>query len=139
MDRLAILRSELQNDPLGRGYAGMTPEQAAASLNTVNREVDREVVGRNVIPSHRAIAALVAADYLALTDGQQRLFALLVSAGFIDVANTGMRALFTALFPSGTTRDNLIDLLTVMVSRAEELGLPHIEPGHVEQALEGTT
>ena len=36
------LRDELTNDPLGRGYAGMTDEQAAASLNTANR--DQKVV-----------------------------------------------------------------------------------------------
>jgi hypothetical protein len=31
------LRDELNNDTLARGYAGMTDEQAAASINTKNR------------------------------------------------------------------------------------------------------
>ena len=38
MADLQILRTELLIDPLGRGYSGMTDQQAADNLNMVNRE-----------------------------------------------------------------------------------------------------
>ena len=34
-----VLIAELRNDPLGRGYAPMTDEEVAASLNEKNRRV----------------------------------------------------------------------------------------------------
>ena len=40
----AILRSEIQSDPLTRGYAGMTDIQVADSLNTVDRTRNRSVI-----------------------------------------------------------------------------------------------
>lgn len=36
---MSILSDEVLNDPLGRGYAGMTAHQVADSLNTANRPV----------------------------------------------------------------------------------------------------
>ena len=37
MTDLVALKSELDDDPLGRGYAGMTDQQASDSLNTMDR------------------------------------------------------------------------------------------------------
>src|SRR6056297_877635 len=39
----AKLTAELTDDPLGRGYAGMTDAEAEASLNTADREVQTTV------------------------------------------------------------------------------------------------
>lgn len=41
VDVLAVLRTEVENDPLGRGYAGMGIQQIASSLNEVNIESTR--------------------------------------------------------------------------------------------------
>jgi hypothetical protein len=43
MDYIA-LKAELDADPLGRGYAGMTDEQATDDLNTVYRDVNYPVL-----------------------------------------------------------------------------------------------
>ena len=43
MSRYQTLADELNNDPLGRGYAGMTDEQAAVDINTEYRDVNYEV------------------------------------------------------------------------------------------------
>jgi len=53
-DFYETLISELQNDPLNRGYASMTNEEVAASLNEINRRVPTQ---RFI--SMRAIAAAV--------------------------------------------------------------------------------
>lgn len=47
----SALRAELLNDPLARGYSGMTTAQKVASLNTKDREVnaDREVRAWDII------------------------------------------------------------------------------------------
>ena len=39
MADLVALKIELDADPLVRGYSGMTDQQAADSLNTVNRSI----------------------------------------------------------------------------------------------------
>ena len=39
MSRFQILADELNNDPLGRGYAGLTDAMAAADVNSVYRTV----------------------------------------------------------------------------------------------------
>ena len=53
-DFYETLVAELQTDPLNRGYASMTDEQVAASLNERNRRVPTE---RFI--SMRAIAAVL--------------------------------------------------------------------------------
>lgn len=37
-DNLQILSDEITNDPLGRGYAAMSDQEIADSLNTINRD-----------------------------------------------------------------------------------------------------
>lgn len=44
-----VLKNELANDPLARGYSGMTDQQAADSLNTADRQVDGPAVGSAII------------------------------------------------------------------------------------------
>ncbi len=53
-EQYAVLTDELRNDPLGRGYAPMTDEEVAASLNERNRRVPTQ---RFI--SMRAIAAVL--------------------------------------------------------------------------------
>ena len=38
-EQYAVLTDELRNDPLGVGYANMTDDEVAASLNERNRRV----------------------------------------------------------------------------------------------------
>lgn len=128
--RILTLINELQNDPLGRGYAGMTDAQVAADMNTTYREIDRGVIDSRLI-----LIATDASEYVALTAQQRGMFQALVSPGTVDVSDTNVRATFAALFGAGTTtRDNLLALSTKTVSRAEELGLPRIKPGYIEKA-----
>lgn len=132
MDYLT-LRTELTTDPLARGYSGMTDAQAATSLDTVNRTVNRTSV-----PAPEVIEAIVASEYTALSATLQNLVSLLISAGTINPQGTNTRAIFAAAFGAGTqTRTNLIALETMTVSRAAELGIGYVAAGDVKIARSG--
>lgn len=128
-----ILHDELINDPLARGYAGMTDAQAAASLNTVNRPRERVVV-----PAHELIDATVPADWAALTSAEKQRYQTLTGAGEVNVRSANVRSAFLAMFGAGTqTRSNLAALQNEQVSRATELGLETVYEGHVFMARAG--
>lgn len=82
-----ILHDELINDPLARGYAGMTDAQAAASLNTVNRQRER-----GVVPAHELIDATAPADWAALTSAEKQRYQTLTGAGEVNVQSANVRA-----------------------------------------------
>ncbi len=133
MSDYKILRTELTTDPLVRGYSGMTDTQAATSLATVNRTINRTSV-----PAVEVIEALVASEYAALSTTLQNMVGLLISAGTINPLGTNTRAIFAAAFgPATTTRANLIALETMLVSRAVELGLGYVSVGDVKIARSG--
>lgn len=127
---MSILSDEVVNDPLARGYAGMTAHQVADSLNTKNRSRER-----NIIQSYEIIEATVAAEYSALTAAEKERYKVLTGAGQINVKGANTRAAFLAMFAGGTTtRTNLAALQNELISRAEELALPLIRPGDVVEA-----
>lgn len=124
-----VLRTELTTDPLARGYSGMTDEQAAASLNTVNRTVPRtSATGSDIIK------ATVLADYAALSAANQNVYWGMVGAGGVDPQDANTVAIFTALFSGKTTLTNLAALRTTPVSRAAELGLGVVTAGEIGRA-----
>ena len=67
--REQILIDELTNDPLGRGYSGMTDKQAAADLNTEYRTQDRaRITGADLLN------ATVRSEYVALSAAERELW-----------------------------------------------------------------
>lgn len=128
-----ILHDELTNDPLGRGYSGMTDLQAAADLNTVYRSRDR-----GVVDAHELIDATVPSEWSALTAAEKQRYQTLTGAGQVNVQSTNVRSAFGAMFGAGTqTRTNLIALQSETISRATELGIDHVYEGHVFMARAG--
>lgn len=125
-----ILKNELINDPLGRGYSSMTSAAAAVSLSTVNR-----TRSRSVISAYEVVDAIVPAEWNILTTAEQRRIELIISAGQVNVLNANVRAAFLAAFGAGTaTRTNLAALQTENISRVVELGLPAVHAGDVAYA-----
>lgn len=127
----AALKTELTTDPLTRGYAGMTDQEASDSLNTKNRTRDRVV-----IPGYEVIEATVASEWSALSAAEKQRYQTLVSAsGGVYAKGANTRAAFLAMFGGGTaTRTNLAALQTESISRAEEIGWSEMKPGYVAQA-----
>jgi hypothetical protein len=130
----AALKAELQNDPLGRGYAGMAVDQKVASLNTVNRPAPE----RTSVSGSEIFNAIVPAEYGALTAANKDLVRDVFGLGDSINVSTGTNARTVLLnaFGAGTvTRANLATLVTRQQSRAQELGLPGVTAPDVVDAL----
>lgn len=127
MSDLIKLKSEIDSDPLGIGYAGMTDAQVADSLNAKTRTRER-----TVISSYEVINATVAADWAALSAAEKQRYQTITGAGQIDVQSANVRAAFLAMFAAGTTtRANLATLQSESVSRADEVGIGEVHTGDI--------
>ena len=127
---IAKLKIELTADPLTRGYAGMTDQQAADSLNTVDRTVNL-----SSISGDDTFASTDGTEFAALTDLKKQLWLAFCGRETIDPFGTANVAFVTFVFGGGsTTVANLAALRTFQSSRANELGLGTVQPAHVDQA-----
>lgn len=127
---MSILSEELANDPLTRGYAGMTDQQAVDSLNTADRSRAVATVSGAAI-----FNATDDAEYTALTDAQQASWDRLCAIETVDISSGVAKAREAELFgASTTTRANLTALKTESISRGEELGIGLVTLGMVQAA-----
>lgn len=115
---LDALKAEVETDPLGRGYAGMTDQQLVDSLNAVDREVNRETMTGTEILNEINVA-----EWNALTNAQRQTVWDIVHLGTINPF--GVEAtLMTSVFGGGSaTITALAAARKVAVSRAQELGI----------------
>lgn len=130
---IIALAAELTNDPLGRGYAGMTPALAAASLNARNRPGP----DRDTVPAYEILEAIVPAEWTSLSAAEKQRVQTIISAGTVNLKGANTRAMLGAAFGAGTTtRANLLALQAgPPISRAEELNLgAAVGDGHVVSA-----
>ena len=124
---------ELRDDPLARGYAGMTAGAVLASLETVNRArpVETLVAGQT-------LAAIVPAEFAALAASDRAwLQVILQVPGDIPIrAPSQVRAFLAASFGAGTaTRTALVALVADRpVSRRVELALPPLSEIDIERS-----
>lgn len=127
---IAILKTELTTDPLARGYAGMSDEEAASSLNTV---IDR-VLNKTSMSGSEVYNAIVESEYDLLTDPQKQEVWDILHLG--DINPFGLEATrFMTIFGGGSaTITALASLRKTDVSRGVELGLGHVRPGNVTEA-----
>ena len=127
----AALIAELRDDPLARGYAGMTAAQAAASLNERNRTRNRAS-----IPVSEVLDAIVWTEYDALAAAHKDRLGLILARDAINANSANVKAVFLAAFTNGsTTRTNLVALLGEQISRAVEIGINEpVGAGFIEWA-----
>lgn len=123
-----MLSDELLNDPLSRGYSSMSDEDAAADLNTVYRERDRETMSASAV-----YQAIDRTEFQALTVAQQQEIYSILSFG--EVNPFGKEAdVFVEIFGAGSTITALQAARKEPISRANELKLGIVKPGHVGEA-----
>jgi len=118
--KLQNLKDELINDPLARGYVGMTNEQAAASLVDV---IDRDVV-HSTLTAAQIYETIDRAEYLALVEPHKSEVNILLGLGgdiSIVVGRKARGALVSAFLAGSFTRSALIAAASHKVSRAVEL------------------
>jgi len=117
-----ILRTELINDPLPRGYALMTDAQVVDSLRNV---FDRSRI-KSRMDSSEIWQSVDIAEFNALTDVKQRnIMALL---GFGSLNPQGKEAsLFVSYFGGGSSTVTALQAArTESINRAVELGIPNV-------------
>lgn len=140
----AKLKEEHDTDPLGRGYADMTPQQVADDMNTAYRSK----VSPLVATSRTLMARLDPADAAAILDAfdedTDRIVQWTmrhVTGDGVDLGNDNTRAQIQELANRGTLTqeqaDALLDLAVVSMTRAEELRVlgrsPKVGDGHIER------
>ena len=124
------LAAELTTDPLPRGYSGMTDAEAAADLNTEYRTKTRDLVSGSEI-----LNATDDTEFGDLSVTDQSRWMNLCGIESIDTGSGIAKSLEAELFGAGTTtRDNLIAIRALIISRAVELGLGTVKTGHIQQA-----
>ncbi len=118
------LKTELDNDPLGRGYSGMTDEEAAADLNTSYRSRNRTSMSGDEIAQ-----AADPTEFNALPDGSQNNtsdtkshWLALCGRETIDPFATANVQLVISIFGGGSTSvSNLNAARVESITRGEEL------------------
>ena len=124
-----VLKTELTTDPLGRGYAAMTDAEVAISLNTVNRSRNRaSLAGTEVLN------AVDATEWAGLDATQKQTVWDIVHLGTINPFGVEATLMIDVFGAGSDTITALAAARIEAVSRAEQLGLGFIAPGHVENA-----
>lgn len=134
----ATLVSELRDDPLARGYAGLTDAECAASLNAQDRLGPKRDLTRREILESVPIAEF-AAFRAAVSAGNESAVVLdyyLSAEGSVALAdNSNGEEVLLAAF--GADRLALLrGLASTTTSRAAELALEVVGDGHVRSARE---
>ncbi len=132
-----VLKDELANDPLVRGYSGMTDEEAAADLNTSYRTRNRTSMTGDEIAQQADPD-----EFNALADGSANNTAdtkshwlALCGRETIDPFATANVQLVIAIFGGGSTSvTNLNAARVESITRAVELGIAFVKVGHVAVA-----
>jgi len=147
---MSILSEELANDPLARGYSGMSDEAATADLNTEYREVNYPVLidavnyavreaGKWTSYREKADLQTVEGTY----DNQSMrefmdMFASFTSLPEIDLQGVYMDGLIDAMVAEGSMGAGVAASLKAFgvqtVSRGTELGIGIVRVGEVEEA-----
>lgn len=131
------LKTEIQTDPLGRGYAGLTDSQVIADLNTAYRTRNKSrLTGDEVFQSTDSTEFAALSDGSGGTSDEQNYWISFCARSEIDPFATSNTQFVTNLFGGGsTTVANLNGLRVESITRSQELGLPaSITQHQIQQA-----
>ncbi len=134
-----MLKTEIQTDPLSIGYANMTDQQAADSLNSPVRNVIGQASRTDFIrwsARHDSISKLEQ-DVGATKALSKAVLFMMQTDGVIDFTDPEITAMVDMLVTAGIftqpEKDDLVSLATKTISRAQELGIPEVHAGHVNR------
>lgn len=146
MANIAILKSEIDSDPLGRGYSGMDDTAVAVDLNTAYR-TKKEPISSAELLAWSASNARLQNIKNAAENGATDDLKSLAQAAYLIVTRDGTTldlnladrvAMLDSLVAAGVLtaadRTSLDALATVSISRAEELAIGRVRAGDVIQA-----
>ena len=127
-----ILKIELTDDPLGRGYSGMSDIDAANDLNTAYRSQNKSSLNGNSL-----FTATDSTEFAGLTEEKRSLWVSWCSTDR-DPFNTENIAFVNWIFDGASaTLTALAAIRTENISRASELGIGTVKEGYVALARGG--
>lgn len=117
-DYMKPLKDEIQNDPLVRGYAGMTDQQVADDLNAAYRSQEVSSFSGDFM-----FARTDPDEFAALPTDKQQLWVSFTSKASVDPWAANNVAFAEWVFGSGAqTITNLANERTEAITRAQEIG-----------------
>ncbi len=128
LTKLAILKTEIDTDPLARIYSGMTDDQLITSLNNKNRDF------WITLSSAQIYQAVDLTELLALSAADQvrmdRVFSL--AGEIVTAPGTNVRTEMIAVFGgASTTISNLASLANRPISRGAELTIGQVHQSNL--------
>jgi|GEM_PF-3292999 hypothetical protein len=117
---------ELANDPLARGYTGMTDSQLIASLNAEDRSQNRTSMTGREVKSH-----IDATEFAGKTNAQKQQVIELIKRNDLDLFGLDEDILVDIFAGDSATATALSAARKESISRAAELGLPEITPRYL--------
>ena len=122
-DQLEILKTELDTDPLGLGYAGTSHPEAADILNTVDVQ---HQIDNSSVPIHFVRDEIRLAEWEAISQGKRDMIILIFGNGDtnVDITNSLLVAQILGAFTvaqAPDTRAGMLALATRDGTRAETL------------------
>lgn len=146
MANIAILKSEIEGDPLGRGYSGMNDAAVAVDINTAYR-TKKEPISSAELLAWSASDSRLQNIKNAAENGATDDLKSLAQAAYLIVTRDGttldlnladrvamLDALVAASVLTSDDRTSLDALATVSISRAAELKIGQVRAGTVQQA-----
>jgi len=125
---MSILSDEITNDPLTRGYATMNDLEVAQSLNAVDREVNRTSISGSEL-----LGLADSTEYSSLNDIQRDNWLALCGVDSIDPFGSAVQLISSIWTGNPLTIANLQAARTETLSLAQELRLPKVKEGHVQE------
>ena len=123
------LSNEITNDPLTRGYSGMSDQELADSLNTEDRERNKaSLTGSEVMN------AIDKAEFQALPAADEATVWNILHLGTINPFGIEKDIMVDLFGGASDTIANLALLRVEAISRASEIGLGVVKYGDVVQA-----
>lgn len=129
MGNIDILKTELTDDPLVRGYSAMTDEAAADSLNTADR-----TVGKSSMSGDELFQQTDSTEFTGLTAGKQQMWVSFCARDSVDPHAAANVTFVQFIFGAGDTLTALSAARDTTVSRASELGIGEAKVGHIQEA-----
>lgn len=127
MANLAAIKAEIQNDPVTIGYGTWAQASDDTRIQALLNDASKRSLAHVIVAGWQVVDCFDPTEFAALTQLQLSRLSTVLAPGSVDLANSNVRTLAAAIFPSGgPTRTALAALWTAQQqtqSRALELGL----------------
>jgi len=114
---MRLLENEIADDPLVRGYSGMTDEQLLTSLNTANRDSNRTSMTGREVKTHVDVT-----EYNALSAAKKQQIIELLNRDDLNLFGLDKDILVDIFGRVSTTGSNMSSARVESISRATEIG-----------------